>query len=539
MFSHAVRENNTPFCGRTSPMTENRRILLNIVATYGRSLYSLVLGLLCGRWALMALGEVDYGLSGLVGGLTVYIGFFNSVLATSNARFYAFSVGAAKTASDKNAALEECRRWFNTALSVHSVLPVFLMIIGYPLGAYAITHWLTIPADRIGACIWVWRFVCISCFVGMVNVPYNAMYRAKQYIAELTVYSFVTVTLRAFVLHYMITHPRDWLARYSAWTCLMAVLPSCIIAARASFIFPECRINFKYMWDMSRLKRLGGFASWQFIGVLCGMLRTSGINIVINKLFGPAMNAAKNVGTAVQGHCNTLASSMQGAFVPVVTQACGAGDYAKMNKFALRTCKFNVALSMIFVIPLALELPEVMRLWLKTPPAFSTGLCYCAMAFHLASCCTTGHMVVVNAVGKIALYNGILGTISIFTLPIAVAVGLVWRNVYAVMASVVAMECINSIGRVVFARIYGGTSIRAWVGGVFVPLAIAVFLCALVGYVPQVFFEASFARVVLTAACCEAVFLPLMWFVILSAEERAFVKEKVGIRFFQMIGKRK
>ena len=29
-------------------MTQNRRIVLNIVATYGRSLYALVIGLFCG-----------------------------------------------------------------------------------------------------------------------------------------------------------------------------------------------------------------------------------------------------------------------------------------------------------------------------------------------------------------------------------------------------------------------------------------------------------------------------------------------------------
>ena len=43
-------------------MTANRRIFLNIVATYGRSLYALVIGLFCGRWALMTHGEADRGL---------------------------------------------------------------------------------------------------------------------------------------------------------------------------------------------------------------------------------------------------------------------------------------------------------------------------------------------------------------------------------------------------------------------------------------------------------------------------------------------
>ena len=36
-------------------MSPNRRIFLNIVATYGRSVYALVVGLFCGRWTLMTL----------------------------------------------------------------------------------------------------------------------------------------------------------------------------------------------------------------------------------------------------------------------------------------------------------------------------------------------------------------------------------------------------------------------------------------------------------------------------------------------------
>ena len=56
-------------------MTQNRRIALNIIATYGRSLYALAFGLFCGRWTLMALGEVDYGLIGVVGGLMAFIAF--------------------------------------------------------------------------------------------------------------------------------------------------------------------------------------------------------------------------------------------------------------------------------------------------------------------------------------------------------------------------------------------------------------------------------------------------------------------------------
>ena len=52
-------------------MSPNRRILLNIVATYGRSLYALVCGLFISRWVLAAVGKSEFGVCGVVGGMMV------------------------------------------------------------------------------------------------------------------------------------------------------------------------------------------------------------------------------------------------------------------------------------------------------------------------------------------------------------------------------------------------------------------------------------------------------------------------------------
>ena len=88
-------------------MTPNRRIALNIAATYGRSLVALVCGLISGRWVLMTLGVVDYGIFGLIGGLVAFVTFLNGILSGAVARFYALSVGKGD--------LAECRRWFSWA----------------------------------------------------------------------------------------------------------------------------------------------------------------------------------------------------------------------------------------------------------------------------------------------------------------------------------------------------------------------------------------------------------------------------------------
>ena len=130
-------------------------MFLNIVATYGRSLYSLVCGLFISRWVLSALGKTDFGLYGVVGGMTVFITFLNGLLSIATGRFYAFVEGQAlKSAAEGQAevGLEECRKWFSTAVLLHTVVPVALIIVGYPLGMYAVEHWLTIPLERLDAC---------------------------------------------------------------------------------------------------------------------------------------------------------------------------------------------------------------------------------------------------------------------------------------------------------------------------------------------------------------------------------------------------
>ena len=295
-------------------MTQGKRIFLNVVATYGRSLYGLALGLFTARWVLMALGEVDFGLYGVVGGLTSFVIFVNELLAMSVARFFAVNVGAALKNADSLTGIEECRKWFNTALLIHTTVPFALVIVGYPMGEWAVRHFLTIPPDRIYACVWVWRFTCLSCLVGMVNVPLRAMYTAKQEIAELTIYSFATSTLNAMMLYYMINHPAVWLQKYAFWSCLLSVIPNLIIGYRAVVKYPECRFVRNYLWDKRRMSEIASFAAARFFTSFSDILLSQGRQIIVNKDLGPSSNAAMRVGNGVAARSATLAGSLSGAF---------------------------------------------------------------------------------------------------------------------------------------------------------------------------------------------------------------------------------
>lgn len=82
-------------------MSPNTRIFLNIVATYGRSLYCVVCGLFTSRWVLAALGKTDFDLYSVVGGMMVFIAFPNTLLNVATGRFYEYAEGLAqKSAGD-------------------------------------------------------------------------------------------------------------------------------------------------------------------------------------------------------------------------------------------------------------------------------------------------------------------------------------------------------------------------------------------------------------------------------------------------------
>lgn len=509
-------------------LTENRRIFWNIVFTYGRSLVSMGGSLFISRWVLMALGAVDFGLFGVIGGLVLFIQFFNNVLAGAVSRFYAFSVGAAKIQNEADG-LEESRKWFNTALTIHSIVPLVLVILGYPLAKWAIFNWLTIPPDRMEDCLWVLRFICISSFVAMLNVPFMAMYTAKQYIAELTVYSMVTTVLNIVFAYYMVSHPGIWLTKYALWMCVMSILPQIIICVRANFIFRECKLVWSYLGNMTYLKQIISYAGWQFLGTFCALLRMQGISLLINKVFGPKTNASLQIANQVNAGTSTLASALLTAFAPAITAACGARDYKRMTTLAFGACKFSTLLALIFVIPLAAELPTVIHVWLQTPPPFTVGLCYLMLLYYVCDVCTTGNMIVINASGKIKQYHLVLSGISIFTLPAAILTVWLGGTVYSVGLILVISIILNSIGRIYYAQKLLHMSAMRWIREVMLPILALLLLCSIFCFLPHLCLDAGILRVGVTLLCSEMAFIPLAWLLVLKEPEREFIRSKIQL----------
>ena len=512
-------------------LSHNRRIALNVVATYGRSLYKLAIGLISGRWTLLALGKVDYGLMGLVGGLTHFVDFFNRILGHAVGRFYAVNVGAAKKSGNREKGLENCRKWFNTALSIHTILPLVLVVAGYPVGVWAVRHFLTIPPERIEACVWVWRFTCFSCFIGMVSVPFRAMYTAKQEIAELTIYSLLSTTLQFLFLLYMHHHPQPlvWLPRLVAWQCVVNLCYYGMLVARAMIRYPECRFRARYLWNPGNYLELLHYVGARFFSEVTTLVSSQGRSILVNKYMGPAYNASMSVGNSLSSHALTFSSSISSAFWPAIANKAGEGDVAEVKRLSFMTCRISAVMLLVFVLPLSLEADNVLRLWLKSPPDFAATISTIVMARAVLERLTEGYWMAIMGMDKgVMRYSFTVGMAGIVTVAISWILFAMGFGMWSVCIGLIASKFIVVAVRVWLGRELVRFPIWHWIRRVFLPIFFLSLVTLVSGIAIRLGLVPSLSRVVLTTLACEVVFVPGAWFLVLEDSERSYFLRKLN-----------
>jgi O-antigen/teichoic acid export membrane protein len=510
-------------------MNPSQRIALNTAVTYARSVLAVGLNLFSARWVLNALGETDFGLFALVGSLITFVVVINTVMSTGASRYFAYSIGQDNP--------DEVNHWFNAALSIHLCLAGGLVVIGWPIGEYIVSHVLKIDPGRLSTCLWVYRISLISAFTSMASVPFVAMFTAKQHIAELSVWGMLQCVL-TFVLAYILTIVSgDRLLIYTIGMVAITVLIQAVQISRAFAVFSECRIVYRQWWDKHRFMGILSFSSWNLIGTMAGTFRDQGSALILNLYFGPSLNAAYGFAGQVSGQANQLSAAMLGALSPEITASEGRGDRQRMISYSIRACKFGTGMIMIFAIPLMAEMDYILKLWLVNVPPYTAAFCQLILCTFLLDRLSAGYMIAVNAHGKIAGYQATIGGILLMTLPLAwllLAMGYPPSSV-GVAFVITMVAC--SFGRVLWARRLFAVPISRWLQAVVVPCAIVAGVAAIAALMPSWFMQPSFLRLTLATLASLAASASVGWFLALDADEREFfrhnmqnVLRKMGIK---------
>lgn len=119
------------------------------------------------------------------------------------------------------------------------------------------------------------------------------------------------------------------------------------------------------------LKSMISFSSWTIVGNLGYICHTQGIAIVMNLFFGATVNAAQGIANQVNVVVKGFVTNFLQALNPQVVKTYAANEMKAMHELIIRGCQISSYLVAFLAIPLILETPILLKVWLKEVPEYT------------------------------------------------------------------------------------------------------------------------------------------------------------------------
>ena len=385
----------------TTENADNRRIARNAVWLTVRTVVMIAVRLYTSRVVLEALGITDFGVYGVVGGLTAMLSFMNTSMSGATSRFLTFEMGRGNA--------DALRRTFSSAMVCHIIIALALVVIAETAGVWFLNAKLNIPPDRLVAANWVLQFSILAAAASVVQVPFNALIIAHE---RMNVYAYIEL-LNAFmqlgVVYLLGLFAFDKLIVYSSSLLGVAIIVAITYAIYGLHHFAESRS--RLIWDRSILVPMAKFCMLDLYGNMSVMVLMQGRNFLINIFFGVVCNAAVTVATSVQAGVSQLTAAISQAFRPQIIKQYAAGNLPTMASVMMNALTFSSIAVTLLMVPLLVKTGYVINLWLgKIPPA-SPAILQCLLINTIFNTFGYAPTIAIHATGNIKRLSFISGTL--------------------------------------------------------------------------------------------------------------------------------
>ena len=177
---------------------------------------------------------------------------------------------------------------------------------------------MTIPTDRIYAANWVLQFAILTFVVNIFSTPYLSVVIAHE---QMDVYAYVSiadVVLKLLIVFLLQVFFFDKLILYSILMFCSSMLITLCYAFYCHRNYKES--HFQFFYDKARFVEMTAFAWWNMIGVVANVLRSQGINILLNMFFNPVVNAARGIAYQVNSAITQFYTNFYTAVKPQITK---------------------------------------------------------------------------------------------------------------------------------------------------------------------------------------------------------------------------
>lgn len=251
---------------------DTKRIARNTVFLYLRTAFSILVSLYTARVILNALGIEDFGIYNAVGGMIATFALLNAGMTSCIQRYLTLGLGK----SD----MMEQSRIFRTSINIMLIISLVTVVFAESIGLWFLNHKMVFPADSFSTINWVYQFSVVTFVLGVLSIPYNAALTAHEHFDKFAYIGIFEVILKLAIALTISFLDSNRLVIYAVLVMLAAFCVRYIYAAYCTRHFEECKYSF--ILDIPLLKKMFAFSLWNFLGSSSYILKTNGINILIN-----------------------------------------------------------------------------------------------------------------------------------------------------------------------------------------------------------------------------------------------------------------
>lgn len=389
--------------------SNNERIAKNTLFLYFRMFVLMAVSLYTSRVVLQTLGIQDYGIYNVVGGIVAMVGIFNTSMASSIQRYLSFEIGK----GDRY----YLRKVFNVCFFIYVFLSVIFLLVAETIGLWFLNTQLVIPDDRIAAANWIYQFSIFSVINSLLSNPFNATIIAHEKMNAFAFISILEALLKLAIVFVLLVIPYDRLIIYGFLVMLISFLVTMIYRSYCLKHFPESHL--KWYGDKTLFKELLSYSGWNLFGSAANVAKGQGLNILLNMFFNPSVNAARGIAYQVNTAVSSFFSNFYTAVRPQITKYYAQDNREEMLKLVFRSSKFAFFLIFILSLPIIIEAPYIINLWLGQLPELVVPFVRIILVITAIDAMANPIMTVAHATGKIALYQMSVGTMTILNIPIS------------------------------------------------------------------------------------------------------------------------
>ena len=387
----------------------NKRIAKNTMLLYFRMFLMMAISLYTSRVVLKVLGVEDFGIYNVVGGIVSMMGVINGAMSVSTQRYLTFELG-----KGDNIRLKQV---FSMCLTIYMMLGALLIILSESIGIWFLNTQLVIPAERMTAANWVFQFSIFSTVFSLLTNPYNAVIISHEKMGVYAYISILDALLKLGIVYMLLVVPYDKLQFYGSLMLLIHILNFFLYWYYCHRNY--CESKYKFYWEKGLFKTLLSYTGWNLFGSFSGVAKGQGLNIILNMFFTPAVNAARGIAYQVNSTVSQFFTNFYTAVRPQITKYYAQNDLDNMFKLVFRSSKFSYFLILVISLPLIIEAPYVIQLWLGQIPEHVVPFMRLIIVITAVDAMATPLMTTAHATGKIALYQSIVGTMTILIVPIS------------------------------------------------------------------------------------------------------------------------